>query len=69
MSSWLIGVICAKRMGRLWTTFFSIVTLHVPYGMLFSAVLGCLGFCLIGWLIYLLAGRQANALEVLLCGR
>jgi len=41
----------------------------VPYGMLFLAALGCLGLCLFGWLIYLLASEWAATLVVLLCGR
>jgi hypothetical protein len=40
-----------------------------PYGMLFSAALGCLGLCLFGWLIYSLAGGRVDALGVLSCGR
>jgi hypothetical protein len=49
-------------MGSLWTTFFSIVRLHAPYKMLFSAVLDCLGLCLFWWLIYSLAGGRTSAL-------
>jgi len=64
----MIGVACAKGMGSLWTIFFSIVRLSVPYGMLSSAALGCLGLCLIGWLIYSLAGGQMDAVRVLSCG-
>jgi hypothetical protein len=44
-----------KRNGRLWTIFFFIVRLPAPYGILFSAALGCLGYV---W---------ADALGVLLC--
>jgi hypothetical protein len=38
--------------------FFSTVRLLAPYGMHFSAALGCLGFCLVGWLICLLVGVE-----------
>jgi len=69
MSLWLIAVVCTKGMRSLWTIFFSIVRLPWPYGMLFSAALGCLGLCLIGWLIYSLAGGRADTLRVLLFGR
>jgi hypothetical protein len=69
MSLWLIRAACAKGIGSLWIIFFSIVRLHAPYGMLFSAVLGCLRLCLIRWLIYSLSGGWVDALEVLLCGR
>jgi len=63
----LIGVGCAKGMGSPWTTFFTIVRLHAPYGMLFSAASDCLGLCLFRWLIYSLAGGRVIALRVLLC--
>jgi hypothetical protein len=69
MSSWLIGVVYAKRMESLWTIFFSIVRSPTPYGMLSSVALGCPRLCLIGWLIYSLVGGRVNAPEVLLCGR
>jgi hypothetical protein len=56
MSSWLISAACAKGIGSLWTIFFTIVKSLAPYGMLFSAALGCLGLCIIGWLICLIVG-------------
>jgi hypothetical protein len=37
------------------SSFFSIVRLPVPYGMLSSIALGCPGLCLIRWLICLFA--------------
>ena len=55
MSLRSIGVACAKGMRSLWTIFFSIVRLSVPYGMLSSVALDCLGLYLVGWLICLLA--------------
>jgi hypothetical protein len=45
----LIDVVCAKRMGSLWITFFSIVRLHALYRMLSLVALVCLGLCLFGW--------------------
>jgi hypothetical protein len=44
----LIDVECAKSMGRLWTTFFSIVRFLVPYGMPSSTASVYLGLCLFG---------------------
>jgi hypothetical protein len=46
MSSWLIGFVCANEMGSLWTIFFSIVRLSMPYGMFSSVNLGYLELCL-----------------------
>jgi hypothetical protein len=57
MLLWSIGVEGARRMGSLWTIFFSIVRLLAPYGTLSLVALGGLGLCLVGGLIYLLAGR------------
>jgi hypothetical protein len=41
----------------------------VPYGMPFSAVLGCLGLCPFGWLTYSLVGGRVGVLGVLSFGR
>jgi hypothetical protein len=39
-------VLCVKGAVSLWIIFFSIVRLLVPYKVLSSIVLGCLGLCL-----------------------
>jgi hypothetical protein len=46
MSLWLIGAVYVKGMGSLWTIFFFIVRLPVPYGMPSSVDFGCLALCL-----------------------
>jgi hypothetical protein len=45
VSSWLIGAICLKGMGSLWTISFT-VKLLVPFEMFSLVDLGCLGLCL-----------------------
>lgn len=69
MSLWLIGVVCAREMQSLWTIFFSIVRLLVPYRVRSLVVLGFIGLCLEQLLICMLVGGVVVALRVLLCGR
>jgi hypothetical protein len=65
----LIDVVCAKRIGSMWIIFFSIVMPLAFFGMPSLAASVFLGLCLIGWLIFLLAGGQVVDLGVQLCER
>ena len=46
---WQIGVVCVVVMGNRWTTFFFIVLLHIPYGLLSFRLLVYIGFCEDRW--------------------
>ena len=56
-------------MGRQLTISFYTVRSPGHYGMSFSAILDCIGLCLIGWRICLPVGGQEVVLGVLWCGR
>ena len=44
-----IGVVCVVVMGSRWTTFFFIVLLHLPYGVLCFGLLVYIGLCQNQW--------------------
>ena len=44
-----IGVVCVVVMGSRWTTFFFIVMLHIPYGLLCFRLLVFIGLCQDRW--------------------
>ena len=46
---WQIGVVCVVGMGSRWTTFFFIVLLHIPYGLLCFRFSVYIGLCQDRW--------------------
>ena len=46
---WQIGVVCVVVMRNRWTTFFFIVLLHIPYGLLCFRLLVFIGLCQDRW--------------------
>ena len=53
---WLIGVVCVAMMGSRLTTFFFIVLLLIPYGLLCFRLLAFIGLCQAQWQVCYLVG-------------
>lgn len=68
-SLWWTDVACVREIGSLWIILFFIVTWLMPFGLLFSVVLLCLGLGLDMWSICMFVGGPLVICEMLLCGR
>ena len=53
---WQISVVCVVVMGSRWTTFFFIVLLHIPYGLLCFILSVFIGLCKEWWRDYYFVG-------------